>query len=97
MKRLTLQYISDIHLERRTKFPRIPIVSQHIALLGNIFLSSHLLLTSLTKNNSGDIGNPFTYEYQEFMRYISYNTDRVFLVPGNHEFWHHKQTEDKVC
>lgn len=74
---LTLQYISDIHLEHKSTYPRIPIVSKYMALLG-------------------DIGNPFADNYKEFVRYVSENTDRVFLVPGNHEFWHHKQPEEKV-
>ena len=73
----TLQYISDIHLERKTAFPRIPIVSNNIALLG-------------------DIGNPFTDIYQDFFRYVSDNCERVLFVPGNHEYWHHKQPEEKV-
>lgn len=77
MRRLTLQYISDIHLERKPAYPRIPIVSNNIALLG-------------------DIGNPFTDMYFEFMKYVSDRADRVFLVPGNHEFWHHRQPEEKV-
>ena len=74
----TLQYISDIHLERRTEFPKIPIVSSNVALLG-------------------DIGNPFTDIYEDFFRYVSDKCDRVFFVPGNHEYWHHKQSEEKVC
>lgn len=30
----TLQYISDIHLEKRMGFPKIPVMSPNIALLG---------------------------------------------------------------
>lgn len=73
----TLQYISDIHLERRTSFPRIPIISKNVALLG-------------------DIGNPFTELFDEFLRYVSYNAERVFFVAGNHEFWHHKRSQVAV-
>ncbi len=35
-KYTTLQYISDIHLEMRYNFPKIPIASNNIALLGDI-------------------------------------------------------------
>jgi len=77
MRTTTLQYISDIHLERRTSFPRIPIVSKNIALLG-------------------DIGNPFTELFVEFINYVSFNSERVFFVAGNHEFWKHKQSEEDV-
>lgn len=50
----------------------------------------------MLNKETGDIGNPFANEYQQFMNYLSYNTERVYLVPGNHEFWHHKQSEEKV-
>jgi predicted phosphohydrolase len=73
----TLQYISDIHLEHRVDFPKIPIVSKNIALLG-------------------DIGNPFQDLYQNFLEYVSDHAERVFLVPGNHEFWHHGEAAEKV-
>lgn len=36
MRRLTLQYVSDIHLEKRLILPLIPRIATHIALLGDI-------------------------------------------------------------
>lgn len=72
-----LQYVSDIHLERRRSIPNILIKHPYIALLG-------------------DIGNPFLDNYAVFLRYVSNNADKVFLLAGNHEYWHHNQSTEKV-
>lgn len=73
----TLQYISDIHLELRTDFPRIPIASNNLALLG-------------------DIGHPDKKNYEEFLKYVSSNYDRVFLIAGNHEYWNSGPNTNKI-
>ena len=73
----SLQYVSDIHLETRSGFLKIPIKSNNLALLG-------------------DIGDPFKPNYRDFLQYCSYNFENVFLIAGNHEFWHHKQPHQKV-
>ena len=73
----TLQYVSDVHLERRESFPKIPVHSKNIALIG-------------------DIGNPFKENYSDFLKYTSDNFERVFLIAGNHEYWHHGNSHNKV-
>jgi len=74
----TLQYISDIHLEMRNNtFPRIPIRSNYLALLG-------------------DIGDPKEQNYEDFLRYTSYNFDRILLIAGNHEYWRTGQNTDNT-
>ncbi len=73
-----LQYISDIHLEYRTKVPYLKPISNHLALLG-------------------DIGNPFKNNYKEFLIHTSKNWDKVFLIAGNHEYYHNKDNvDDKI-
>ncbi len=41
----------------------------------------------------GDIGNPFFKNYDQHLKWCSYNYENVFLVAGNHEYWnHHRRT-----
>ena len=40
----------------------------------------------------GDIGNPFKGNYLTFLNYTSYHWDKVFLIPGNHEYYN-----DQYC
>ena len=44
----------------------------------------------------GDIGNPFKNNYADFLKYTSDNYERVFIVAGNHEYWHHGKTHQIV-
>lgn len=37
----------------------------------------------------GDIGNPFKQKYTDFLHKVSGQFDKVFVVAGNHEYWHH--------
>ena len=78
MKRLSsLQYISDIHLEHKSNFPKIQPIENNLALLG-------------------DIGNPFKDNYKEFLKYTSNKWEHIFLLTGNHEYWHEKYNMDDV-
>lgn len=65
---MRLQYVSDIHLERLSRIPKLQQVGSHLALIG-------------------DIGDPYKYNYKEFLTYASYHYEHVFLVSGNHEYW----------
>ena len=43
----------------------------------------------------GDIGNPFKYNYNEFLQYTSNEWEHVFLISGNHEYYSiESQTND---
>lgn len=64
------QFISDIHLETRN----ITDFSQlHQKLANNIILA-------------GDIGNPYSSIYQDYIKYLSNNYKNVFVLSGNHEY-----------
>jgi len=65
----TLQYLSDLHIDRLPigKFNKILPKSPDILLCG-------------------DIGNPKHKNYELFLEYLKYNFNRVFIVPGNHEY-----------
>lgn len=83
LPRLSLKYISDIHLEKSNKIPYQqlqPTTSNNLALLG-------------------DIGNPFKSIYNDLLKYVSSNYDNVFLIAGNHEYWTKytiQQTNDHI-
>lgn len=78
----SIQYISDLHLEKYTTYFKIPTHSKYLALCG-------------------DIGNPFKKNYSDFIKYVSNNFEKVFLISGNHEYWQSgkhniQQVNDKI-
>lgn len=48
----------------------------------------------------GDIGNPFSKSYHDFIKDMSCSFDKVFLISGNHEYWQNKycmsDVDDKI-
>lgn len=44
----------------------------------------------------GDIGNPFQKNYSEFLKNISGEFDKIFLISGNHEYWQDKYNYQEV-
>ncbi len=75
MKRLRIQYLSDIHLE----YPHISMGS----ILTKIKPSAPILVLS------GDIGNPYQDKYEILLDYSSKSFEKVFIIPGNHEYYKH--------
>lgn len=71
---MEIQYISDIHLELMTPF--------QITKFKKAF-HPHAKVLIL----AGDIGNPFSSPYNEFLGWISPQFEIVFIVAGNHEFY----------
>jgi hypothetical protein len=71
---LRIQYASDLHLE----------------ILGSVPFPSILKPIAPVLALAGDIGNPTTPDYQNFLKYCSSNWDHVVLVAGNHEFYNKK-------
>jgi len=66
----SLQYISDIHLEK-TVVPFSQLLkpkAQDLALCG-------------------DIGDPYSPVYEDFIRWCSSRWSRVFIITGNHEYF----------
>nr|QZX43025.2 calcineurin phosphoesterase [Mimivirus sp.] len=74
-----LRYVSDLHLEmlRTIEIPKI----------------MSLWNTKMDKNDEnylalvGDIGNPFQSNLYNFFEKISPKYDKIFYVPGNHEYY----------
>lgn len=44
----------------------------------------------------GDIGNPRTKKYQNFLKDTSSKFDKIFLISGNHEYWNLHEHEIKL-
>lgn len=69
------QYISDIHLEHNEdKNLVIKPISEYSTYKKNLILA-------------GDIGNPMSLKYWNFISQESMLFDRVFLICGNHEYY----------
>jgi predicted MPP superfamily phosphohydrolase len=77
---MKIQYVSDIHLETRpnTSKPNFKDILYPVA--------PYLALC-------GDIGNPLTPNYEEFLKYCSENFELVFYVLGNHEYYNSYKVE----
>lgn len=71
-----IQYASDLHLEHYDKVA-FPLLVKPAA--------RYLAL-------AGDIGNPHSDMYRNFMSYVSKHWEQVFLVAGNHEFYQGHQS-----
>jgi predicted phosphohydrolase len=80
---MKIRYLSDIHLEfikpnKLEKFiKKIPI---HVDSIDEICILA------------GDIGNPYTANYDIFMKFISKNFKKSFVIAGNHEYYNKKKT-----
>lgn len=77
---MQIQYVSDIHLETR------PNTSSRC--FKDILdpVAPYLALC-------GDIGNPLTPNYEEFLKYCSDNFVTIFYVLGNHEYYNSYKVE----
>jgi DNA repair exonuclease SbcCD nuclease subunit len=74
---MRLQLVSDLHLEL-VKNPF------EVSFESILTPSAEILLLP------GDIGNPFYDIFQDFMKWCSEKFERVFYVPGNHEYYNGK-------
>jgi predicted phosphohydrolase len=70
--KIKFQIISDIHLEKKKYNNKI---------LEHPIRATNLIL-------AGDIGNPLLPNYKEYLKYCSKQYLNVFLITGNHEYWH---------
>jgi len=73
MRRLRIQYASDLHLEKYGK--------------NTIDYSRILKPVAPVLALAGNIGNPAQKNYRELFNYCSRGWDRVFFVAGNREFY----------
>ena len=78
---MRLRYLSDIHLEF-LKPNKIPLIYKKILPINqeDVFILA------------GDIGNPFSTQYDEFMQFMSNHCRKIFVIAGNHEYYQKKHT-----
>ena len=81
---MILRYISDLHLE-------LIIPSNFIKLLEQ-FVPNEEEICIL----AGDIGNPYSENYDIFIEYINDSFKKTFVIAGNHEYYNNKKTIDET-
>lgn len=74
---MKIRYMSDLHLEH---------IKNIDAFLGQIQPGEVCIL-------AGDIGNPCKPHYDTFMKFISQNFTKAFVIAGNHEYYHNPMDE----
>ncbi len=77
MQRLTLRYLSDIHLEFHAKKDIPTILSK---------IKPDLSPTTVCIC-AGDISNPYDESYDMFMQHMSRSFAKTFVIAGNHEYY----------
>lgn len=75
MNKITIQVISDIHMEFYNSYPKIKPFAKYLFLAGDI----------------GTISNQYDFKIKKFLSYCSVNWEKIFYVLGNHEFYQTKE------
>jgi predicted MPP superfamily phosphohydrolase len=74
-----IRYFSDLHLEFIKPNKIDEFISQISPGMDQICILA------------GDIGNPYQQNYDIFMKFISKNFKKAFVIPGNHEYYNKKK------
>lgn len=78
---MKLYFVSDVHLElRKPKFVMKPMIDPQIDTDSKNILAL-----------CGDIGNPFSEVYEQFVGLHAKLFHHIFIVSGNHEYYSHKK------
>ena len=75
-----LRYLSDLHLE----FIKPDQIGAFIKQIPSGMNQICIL--------AGDVGNPYESNYDIFMKFISKNFKKTFVIPGNHEYYNKTKT-----
>lgn len=75
-----IRYLSDLHLEFIKEDRIEDFISQIPPGMNEICILA------------GDIGNPYQSNYDIFMKFISKNFKKTFVIPGNHEYYSKTKT-----
>ena len=83
---MKIRYLSDIHLEfiQPQKLKRL--------VLDEILPAEDSEICVL----AGDIGNPYSINYDLFMKFISSHFIKTFVIPGNHEYYQKEKTMEET-
>ena len=74
-----IRYFSDLHLEFIKHDKILEFISKIPSGIDEICILA------------GDIGNPYERNYDIFMKFISKNFKKTFVIPGNHEYYNKKK------
>ena len=85
LPKIVIRYISDIHLEFIKP-------NKIINVLENIEKQSEDEICIL----AGDIGNPYSENYNIFTDYISETFKKTFIIAGNHEYYNNNKTIEET-
>jgi predicted phosphohydrolase len=81
---MKLRYISDLHLELIKSFQINEFIEQISPNQDEICILS------------GDIGNPYSKNYDIFMKYINESFKKTFVIAGNHEYYNNNKTIEET-
>jgi predicted phosphodiesterase len=82
---MKIRYLSDLHLEFISPTNLQKLISK-------IPLPTTKEICIL----AGDIGNPYTSNYNTFIEFINTNFIKTFIITGNHEYYHISKTIDET-
>lgn len=82
---MKFQYFSDIHTEQYKSNPK-----KLMKILQKLKVCAPYLILA------GDIGDPYSKIYQDFMTFLSQQFDYIFLICGNHEYYIKQGTMEAV-
>lgn len=83
MRKIRIQYISDLHLEFFS-------IAKTIKLLNTIPTNANLCVLA------GDIGYPFQKTYEIFLKGMSLKFETILLIHGNHEYYQFEENQGKT-
>lgn len=81
---MKIRYLSDLHLEY--------IDNRRI----DIFIKKIIPNNNEICILAGDIGNPYSKNYDIFIKYINDNFKKSFIICGNHEYYNNDKTIDET-
>jgi predicted phosphodiesterase len=81
---MKLRYLSDLHIELMKSFEFIEVLEKIIPNKDEICILP------------GDIGDPYSENYDIFMDYINDSFKKTFVIAGNHEYYNNKNTIDET-
>lgn len=79
---LKIEYYSDLHLECEISPTDRVILSRIFKFTGDVLILA------------GDIFNPHSYKFDEFVKYLSERYLKVFYIAGNHEYYSHHDIDE---
>lgn len=81
---MKLRYFSDLHLEFLTEHESNLLIQKIYPGINDICILA------------GDIGNPYSANYNTFMEFISRNFKKTFVIAGNHEYYNDTKTVEET-